>query len=343
LRLPTFVAAVDRALQSLGGPADGEALVVGLSGGADSVALLDALVSLEERRGFRSIGAHLDHGLRPDSVEDAAFCRSLCERFGIPFRTAVADVRSRARRERGGLEQAARRERYGFLHEVRKETEAAAIAVAHTRDDQAETLLLRLLRGAGATGLGGMRARRGRIVRPLLGVSREQVLAHLGDRGLTWREDATNADLALQRNRVRHELMPYLEARFNPALRRGLARTAGLLADEAAYLRSEADRLLDRISRAEGEEIVLERAALAEAPPALGRVVVRQALRRAGGLARVGAIHVERVLALACSAAPSGRHLPLPGGREVRYRHDEVRLGPRLPVAAEGAMLGREP
>jgi tRNA(Ile)-lysidine synthase len=307
------------------------------------VALLDALVTLEERRGFRSIGAHLDHRLRPESGEDAAFCRSLCDRFGIPFRTAVADVRARARRERGGLEQAARRERYRFLHEVRRDTGAVAIAVAHTRDDQAETLLLRLLRGAGATGLGGMRPRRGRIVRPLLAVSREQVLAHLAERGLSWREDATNRDLGPLRNRVRHELVPYLEARFNPALRRGLARTARLLADEAAHLRSEADGLLDRISRAEGDEIVLERAALAEAPPAVGRAAVRQALRRAGGLARVGAVHVERVLALARAPAPSGRLLPLPGGREVRYRHDEVRLGPRRPAAEEGAMLGREP
>jgi tRNA(Ile)-lysidine synthase len=343
LRLPTFVAAVDRALQNIGGPEAGETLVVGLSGGADSVALLDALVALEERRGFRSVGAHLDHGLRPESIEDVAFCRSLCERLGIPFHTAAADVRSRARREPGGLEQAARRERYRFLHRVRKETEAVAIAVAHTRDDQAETLLLRLLRGAGATGLGGMRARRGRILRPLLGISREQVLTHLGERGLTWREDATNRDLGHLRNRIRHELMPYLEARFNPALRRGLARTAGLLADEAAYLRREADALLDRISRAEGEEIVLERAALAEAPPAIARVAVRQALRRAGGLARVGAVHVESVLALARSPDPSGRLLPLPGGREVRYRHDELRLGPRLPVAAAGPALGREP
>jgi tRNA(Ile)-lysidine synthase len=343
LRLPTFVAAVDRALQSVGGPGTGEGLVVGLSGGADSVALLDALVMLRERRGFRSVGAHLDHRLRPESVDDVTFCRSLCENLAVPFHTASADVRSRARRERGGLEQAARRERYRFLHRVRKETGAVAIAVAHTRDDQAETLLLRLLRGAGATGLGGMRPRRGLILRPLLGISREQVVSYLGERGLAWREDVTNLDLDLQRNRVRHELMPYLEARFNPSLRRGLARTAGLLADEAAHLRNEADELLDQISHADGEEIVLDRIALAEVPPALGRVAVRQALRRAGGLARVGAIHVESVLALARSPAPSGRLLPLPGGRQVRYRHDEVRLGPRLPVAAGGAELGREP
>ncbi len=341
MRLPSLVAAVDRALSSLGDPAAGGALVVGLSGGADSVALLDALATLAGPRDVQVIAAHLDHGLRPDSAEDAAFCRSLCEQLGVTFRSEVADVRGRARSERGGLEQAARRERYCFLNRVRRETGAAAIAVAHTRDDQAETLLLRLLRGAGATGLGGMRPRAGRIVRPLLDVSREDVLAHLADRGLEWREDPTNADMVHLRNRVRHELLPYLEARFNPALRRVLARTAGLLADEDAHLKEEAEALLAGIARTEGETVVLDRAALAQAPPPVARVAVRQALRRVGGLARVGAVHVERILVLARSRSSSDRRLPLPSGREVRYRLDEVHLRP--PSRGGGGGRGREP
>jgi tRNA(Ile)-lysidine synthase len=337
LRLPSLVAAVDRALSGLGDPAAGGVLVVGLSGGADSVALLDALTTLAGPREIQVLAAHLDHGLRTDSAEDAAFCHALCKRLGVPLRSERADVRSRARRERGGLEQAARRERYAFLNRVRRETGAAAIAVAHTRDDQAETLLLRLLRGAGATGLGGMRPRAGRILRPLLEVSREEVLAHLADRGLSWREDSTNADLTHLRNRVRHELLPYLEARFNPALRRVLARTAGLLADEDAHLKEEAEALLARGARTAGDTVILDRAALGQAPPAVARVAIRQALRRTGGLGRVGAIHVERILTLARSRSPSGRRLPLPGGREVRYRLDELHLGPRLAVAAGGS------
>lgn len=341
MRLPSLVAAVDRGLRLSGVPLAGQAVVLGLSGGADSVALLDALVSLVGRRGFRVVAAHLDHGLRPGSAGDAASCRSLCERLGVPLHTAVADVSARARRERGGLEQAARRERYTFLRRVREETGAVAIAVAHTRDDQAETLLMRLLRGAGATGLGGMRPRVGHVVRPLLGVSREEVLAHLRDRGLEWREDPTNTDLRYLRNRIRHELLPYLEARFNPALREGLARTAGLLADEAVHLRGEADALLERIARTEGANVVLDSSALAAAPPPVARVAVRQALRRTGGLARVRAVHVERILALARSKDPAGRRLPLPGGREVRYRQGELCLGPRMTVA-EAVVLRRE-
>jgi tRNA(Ile)-lysidine synthase len=343
LRLPSLVAAVDRALRAAVGPPRGSTLVVGLSGGKDSVALTDALASLRRRRGFRVVAAHLDHGLRPGSAQDAAFCAALCERLDVPFRAGTADVRARAARERGGLEQAARRERYAYLRRVRDEEKAAAIAVAHTRDDQAETLLLRLLRGAGATGLAGMRPRAGDVVRPLLAVSREEVLAHLSERGLEWREDPSNADTAHRRNRVRHELIPYLEERFNPGIKAALARTASLLADEAAHVRAEAESLLAAIAREEGEALVLGRRALAEAPTAVARAAIRQGLVRAGGLAQVGALHVERVLQLARAKAPSGRRLPLPGGREARFTRDAVRLEKRAGPATEAVSSPEEP
>ncbi len=335
MRLPPLVAEVDRALRDLGTPVRGETLLVALSGGPDSVALLDALASLRRRRGFRLVAAHLDHGLRPGSAADAAYCATLCQGLDVQFREGAADVRARAARERGGLEQAARRERYAFLRRVREEEGAFAIAVAHTRDDQAETLLLRLVRGAGATGLAGMRPRARDVLRPLLAVSREEVLAHLRERGLAFREDPSNADLVHRRNRVRHELIPYLEERFNPAVRASLARTASVLADEAAHVRREADSLLAAISREEDGALLLGRVALAEAPPAVARVAIRQALARAGGLARVGAVHVEGILRLARAKAPSGRRLPLPGGREVLFTRDEVRLERRMRPGGE--------
>jgi tRNA(Ile)-lysidine synthase len=326
MRLPSLVAAVDRALRAAGPVPPGATIVVGLSGGADSVALTDALAALRRRRGLRIVAAHLDHGLRPGSAEDAAFCADLCRSLDVPLHTARADVRSRAGREKGGIEQAARRERFAFLRRVAAEEGAAALAVAHTRDDQAETLLLRLLRGAGATGLAGMRPRSGDVVRPLLAVSRQEVLNYLRERGLEWREDPSNLDPAHRRNRVRHELLPYLEARFNPRVREALARTAALLADEAAHVRAEAEALLGGIAREEEGALVLRRAFIAEAPTAVARAALRQALARAGGLGQVGAGHVERLLRLACSKAPSGRRLPLPGGREARFTRDEVRI-----------------
>jgi len=342
VRLPALVAAVDRALRATGMPPRSRTIVVGLSGGADSVALVDALASLRRRRGFRVLAAHLDHGLRAGSADDAAFCAELCRALDVPLRVGRADVRARAARERGGLEQAARRERYAFLRRVREEEAAFAIAVAHTRDDQAETLLLRLLRGAGATGLAGMRPRSGDVVRPLLAVSRGEVLAHLRERGLAWREDPSNADLAHRRNRVRHELIPYLEERFNPGIRASLARTASVLADEAAHVRGEAEALVAAISREESGALLLRRSALAEAPTAVARAAIRQALVRAGGLARVGAVHVEGILRLARAKAPSGRRLPLPGGREARFTRDDIRLEKRTRLGTEAvSSLGK--
>ena len=331
MRLPPLVAAVGRALRAADLPARGETLVVGLSGGADSVALLDALALLRGPRGFRLVAAHLDHGLRRASADDAAFCAALCRHLDVPLRTGAADVRGRAGREDGGLEAAGRRARYLFLRRVAREEQAAAIAVAHTRDDQAETLLLRLLRGAGATGLSAMRARRGRLLRPLLAVSRDEVVAHLHARSLEWREDPSNADPVHMRNRVRHELLPYLESRFNPRARAVIARAASLLADEAAHLRREAAALLAASARRDGDALVLHRAALARAPVPVARAAVREAVRRCGGLRGVGSVHVERVVALARGPAPSGRAVALPGGRAARFTRDDVRLEKRSP------------
>jgi tRNA(Ile)-lysidine synthase len=332
LKLPPLAAAVDRALREAHVPARGETLVVALSGGADSVALLDALALLRRPRGFRLVAAHLDHGLREGSAADAAFCARLCARLDVPLRQGRADVRARAAREGFGLEDAARRERYLFLRRVRREERAAAIAVAHTRDDQAETLLLRLLRGAGASGLAAMRARRGRLLRPLLAVSREQVLAHLRERSLEWQEDPSNADPAHLRNRVRHELLPYLESRFNPAAREVLARAASLLADEAAHLRSEAEAVLGATASQAAGGLVLRRSAIARAAVAVGRAALREALRRSGGLRGVRAVHVERLLGLARGPSPSGRVLALPGARVARFSRDEIRIERRSPT-----------
>jgi tRNA(Ile)-lysidine synthase len=332
MRMGPLVDAVDKALAGRGRGVAPRRLVVALSGGADSVALLDALVALRKRRGWDLVAAHLDHGLRAESAEDARFCEELCERLGVKLRTGHSDVRARGLRERRGLEDAARRERYLFLRRVANEESADAVATAHNRDDQAETVLLRLLRGSGRVGLGAMSARRRGIVRPLLTVSREQVVAHLQDRGLVWREDPSNADPRFLRNRVRHELLPYLEARFNPRIKETLARTATILSDEARLLQRHARRLLARACRRDGDAVVLLRGTLGEAPRAVARLALRTALGQAGG--RCGVRNIDRLLALAADPASSGRALALPGGRVASVRFDEIRVAPRTGVAS---------
>ncbi len=183
-----------------------------LSGGADSVALLHLLRDLDERGELTLVGAaHLHHGLRGDAAdEDQAFCAALTARLGVPFETARVDVAALAREQKRSVEDAGRQARYAFLEEAADRLSADTIATAHTRDDQAETFLLRLLRGSGTRGLGGIRPRVGRVVRPLLDVERADLRRYLADRSEDFREDASNADVTLLRNRVRHELLPFL-------------------------------------------------------------------------------------------------------------------------------------
>jgi tRNA(Ile)-lysidine synthase len=224
---------------------------------------------------------------------------------------------------------------------VKDDEGAALVAVAHTQDDQAETLLLRLLRGAGASGLAGMRPRSADLLRPLLEVSRDRVLEHLRARGLDWREDPTNADRAHLRNRVRHELIPYLEQRFNPRVREALARTAALLADEAAYLETQAEGLVARIASRDGEALVLDCRRLGSAPVAVARAAVRLAFQRTGGLAGIDRGHVDRLLQVANSAAPAGRRLLFPGDREARFTHRQLRLEKRAKATTKAVSSSR--
>ncbi|HUZ77944.1 MAG TPA: tRNA lysidine(34) synthetase TilS [Chloroflexota bacterium] len=211
-----------------------------VSGGADSTCLLHALRGL----GFRLAVAHLNHGLRGDAADaDAAFVQSTCDSLAVPCFIEVVDVAAYQRREHLSLEDAARRLRYDFLRRKAAQVGATSIALAHTADDQVETLLLHLIRGAGPAGLGAMKARLGDLRRPLLRVWRTDVEAWLRERSLPWREDATNADARFLRNRVRHELLPLL-ATFNPAIKTVLLREARLFAARQGRVEAEVLRRL---------------------------------------------------------------------------------------------------
>jgi tRNA(Ile)-lysidine synthase len=327
-----LLTAVRRALGQLGN-VSGRTILVGFSGCADSLALLDALWLLSSETGFALAAGHLHHALRPESEEDAAFCRTLCEERGVPFHLGRADVRERARLSGGGLEEAARIERHAFLRAVKAEVGALVIALAHTGDDQAETFLLRLLRGSGRRGLASMRVRDGDLWRPLLELERRDVLTHLRRRGLAWREDPSNRDPAFLRNRVRHELLPYLETHFNPRIRTTLRTSAALLDEEARWLEAEGEALFERLARREGQGVVLSRPQLLAVPRPLARLALRRALCETGGLGKTGFSHVEAVLQLAAARAPSGHRLALPGRREAVVSFDELRIGARIESA----------
>ena len=307
----------------------GERVCVAVSGGADSTALLLALLEAntagpknKQPLGIVLSAAHVHHGLRGAEADgDEAFLREFCERPGIPLRVFHVDTEARQAAEREGLEEAARELRYAALRTM----DVDVIATAHTLDDQAETVVMKLLRGAWTEGLGGIspvvsgaqgigtrdKGQGAKIVRPLLGVRRSEVEAFLRERGVEWRDDASNKDVSLTRSRVRHELMPMLRT-FNPSLDETLAGMAEIARDEEAFWQGEVARVLPQValpgkpvrgggravSTAVGEQSCgVEIARLAAMPAALRRRVVRGLARSVG--ARLNAEETAKILALA--------------------------------------------
>ena len=273
-RLDPYPASVLETIRHRGLLDGGETVLVALSAGPDSTALVAALAALRDAGLVGPVQAlFVDHGLRAGVEAEAEAARATCERLGVPFRAARVVVGT------GNVQAAARRARYAALRAEAARVGAARIATGHTRTDQAETVLLRLLRGAGARGLSAIPPKRGLIVRPLIDRAREEGLglARSGQ-GLDWRDDPTNASPRFTRNRLRLELWPRL-LELNPSLEAALARTADLLRDDERALASRARALVGTAS-----ELSVD--SLRRAPRAVARRVIRRLARSAGGEGR---------------------------------------------------------
>jgi tRNA(Ile)-lysidine synthase len=320
----------------------GEAVVVGLSGGPDSVALAHLLLGLQTKLRLKLYLAHLHHGLRGRSADrDQALVAELARTWRLPLAVERADVRALAKSRRLSLEEAGRQARYDFLERTRVAAGASRIALGHHADDSIETLLINLLRGAASTGLSGIPPVRGPIIRPLITSSRAAILAYLKKHRLQWREDPSNRNLRFLRNRVRHELLPELQA-LNPGVRKVLYRTARALAEEDEALGWAADRILGQaeVSRAEG--LRWERNALQGAPVGLRLVWYRRQLERwKGNLLGLGQAHFLALDALAFGDKPQAE-IHLPGGIRARRRYERMELvfarSAALPVAARSEL-----
>ena len=214
-----------------------------VSGGRDSMVMLHLLSALAERGDFRVAAAHFNHRLRPTADRDEAFVRDWCRERNIPLTCGAGDVRDFAAREGLGLEDAARKLRYAFLETAARDMGAARIATAHHRDDNAETVLLHLLRGTGLQGLGGIAPVRGNIIRPLLEISRAEIDGYVARNDLPYVEDESNLDTRFTRNRLRLEVLPLLEE-MAPGAAGRIAAAAELLREEDAHLRAEAASLV---------------------------------------------------------------------------------------------------
>jgi tRNA(Ile)-lysidine synthase len=303
--------------------------LVAVSGGGDSIALLHLMNRLFDRSAGQLIVAHLDHGLRRGSRTDRTFVERRALELGLDIHTDLRDV-GKSRRRDESPEEAARRVRREFLLETAKRFECDGIVTGHTLDDQAETVLMRLARGAGAAGLAGIPESAGPFVRPLLGLERAALREWLLKHKLTWREDPSNRDLRFDRNRVRRRLIPLLEKHLNPRAARHLAHAASVLRDDAAYLDRLADQHLGDASRTDREGRPILRVELVRSfEPVIARRVALAALKRAGVDARrIGRKHVEALLDLA--APPGNREIHLPGKLTARRVRGEIRFGPRI-------------
>lgn len=316
----------------------GARALVACSGGGDSVALAALLCEMASDASWSVAGLlHVNHRLRgAASDEDETFCRDLALTLGVPITVERVDVAARARAERISIEAAGHRVRYALFERVVREGVGDLVATAHTCDDQAETVLLRLIRGAGPAGLAGIRPRIGPVVRPLLDIRRAELREYLRERGLSYREDPSNRDERILRNRVRHRLIPFLAAHFSPAITGVLARSAGIWRDDADWLDAAANAVAGEIVQCTEGRFEVDAAGLVAEPPAIARRVARQVLEAAGGR-RVGFDHIERLRRLA-GAGSVVAAVDFPGCRAERHGaklHLTRRHGRPVPAAAD--------
>jgi len=322
-------------------------LLVAVSGGPDSVALLHFLAALQARTGCPSsiVAAHVNHGLRGDESDgDEAFVRDLAATWSLAF--VSADIGPHLR---SSSEESARLARYDALRQLAEEAGADRVATAHTADDQAETVLLRLLRGAGLKGLGGMpprgRVRGIRVVRPLLDVTRDQVLEYMGRLELPHRVDSSNASRAPARNYLRLEILPRIRERMNPSAREAILRAAAAIRESEQYLAAESRRVLPTLlERGEDGKISLDAALLLAYPKPLRTYLFRDAVQELNGDVRdLAATHLDALLSLVTT--PSRRSADLPGGIRARRDGSRVLLELRIhePAARKAPSNGGEP
>ncbi len=310
-------------------------LLVAVSGGPDSVCLLNLIFLLSGPWSLRLAVAHFEHGLRgEESLRDAGFVQEICACNRIPFFLERADIRALARKKDMGLQEAARQARYSFLKRTAREQGLGLIATGHTRDDQAEEIVFRLARGAGPGGLAGIRIRReDGVIRPLLFCRKEKILEYLARYDISFVHDSSNQSLKYTRNRVRKVVLPVMEKEINPAAVDSIYKVGRIMAEENQAMETLAHQAYEQVSKGEGRSggVFLDRIALSAFPRAVRRRVYRKAMAEAGLLpARIGFDHLEKMDELSCSSRPVALY-SLPEGYFVLRNYGLVAVVSEIP------------
>lgn len=305
---------------------DGNHVLAACSGGPDSIALVHVLYRLQDTYKFSLAVAHVDHTLRGrESEEDAEFVAECCSKWQLPLYQTKVPVEQFSIEQGLSTMEAARILRFQFLRETAHALGDAKIATGHHCDDQSETVLINLLRGAGSSGLKGMRAKENGLIRPLLAVSRRDIERYCVENDLGWRIDSSNLTTDYLRNQIRLELLPYLERDYNPNIRLALWRISQIAADEHDYIREQSEKA-GALSEQEGY-LLLDRQKLNEAAPALRRGMIRLALEKSrGNLKGISFEHVEMLVRMAMDGRV-GAVMPLPGGLAARVSYHVLEFG----------------
>ncbi len=321
----------------------GDTVICAVSGGPDSMCLLHVMAKLGVELDLSLHVAHLNHHMRLEAPKDALMVKNFANGLGIPFTEGHADVFSLAKTNRTGLEEAGRIARYRFFYRVKNEIGADKIALGHNLNDQAETVLMRLVRGSGVRGLSGIPPVNGPIIRPLLNVSRKDIEAYCQENGLPTMSDVYNFDPAYTRNFIRYELIPRLSQRLNPSLVDTLASTARTMLWDADYLQICAKREFLACSHKEGRIVSVDRGRMESLPYAMRSRVLEYAWENALGYSNIGSfskqagLGLRHVMALLDCAIPS---ISLPGGVTASVEDDLVRFYPVSPKAEISLGLG---
>ncbi len=310
---------------------EGDKIVVGLSGGADSVSLLVILKRISKIRKLKIFAAHMDHGFHRQSTAQNIFCRELCRRLSVPFYSKKINLRALAKKQKRSIEEVARFERYLFFGDVCRKTGADLVATAHTLDDQAETVLMRLLRGTGFRGLVAIpwkrRERKFTLIRPLLYCEKQSLVTWLQSENIKFCEDPTNRDEAFTRNFVRRRLIPLMEKRLNPQTKRALADFQSAFQDGFDFIESHALKLYKKCVSQKGTAVLVNRRAATQAHPVIVDEMLRIAMSDVtGDYLAIGFHHIRQTRNLFLANDRVGKTLHLPGHLKITQEKGGLKI-----------------
>lgn len=304
----------------------GDRVIVGLSGGADSVCLLHVLLSLSTRFDLTIFAIHINHMLRgPESDQDEEYVTELCEKLGVKLLVKQANIKETADQKGLSIEEAGREARYELFDIAANEVNASRIAVAHNKNDQAETLLMRMIRGTGLEGLKGIEHKRGSIVRPLLDVSRKEIEAYCEQYDLKPRTDSSNLESIYTRNRIRLDLIPGINKLFNTDITETFYRMANLLKEDNEYIEENAVIIYNQcILNQKVKEIRLDISKILSCHTAISKRIIRMAVKHVKGNTKgIESIHIDKVLEAICGGK-TGVKLHLPCGVRIKVSYNEL-------------------